>query len=61
MLSESTGIPTLLASSWSQFVEEWCLGVLPVTSRNECERALSALSEYWPERVHALIAGPTRD
>ncbi|HEV2047066.1 MAG TPA: hypothetical protein VGQ95_10770 [Chthoniobacterales bacterium] len=59
-MSKPVGLPALFASSWPQFVDEWCLGTPPSTAPDECARALNALLMYWPERANELAAGPIR-
>ncbi len=59
-MSEANLLPCAFGSSWSAFVEEWCLGTLPVTSPETSSRALHALEKHWPERVQALALAPMR-
>ena len=59
-MSESNELPPAFGSTWSAFVDEWCLGISPVTSPESCSRALHALEESWPERVRALASASTR-
>ena len=59
-MSEANLLPSAFGSSWSAFVDEWCLGTPPVTSPESCSRALNALEKNWPERVQALASTPTR-
>jgi len=59
-MSESVTLPAPFGPSWATFVDEWCLGVPPVTPPDTCARAFQALLEYWPERAQALISAPTR-
>lgn len=59
-MSEANPLPSAFGSSWSAFVDEWCLGTPPVTSPESCSRALHALEKHWPERVQALASAPMR-
>ena len=59
-MTEANALPAAFGSSWSSFVEEWCLATPPVTSPDLCSRALNALADHWPERVQALTSAPTR-
>jgi len=59
-MPESANFPEAFGNSWAEFIEEWCLGVPPATSPEECIRALHALLHHWPEHAQTLIAAQTR-
>jgi hypothetical protein len=59
-LQDPAAIPAAFALSWTQFIDEWCLGTPPGVDEQACGRALSALIKHWPERAQALFAEPAR-
>jgi hypothetical protein len=57
-------IPHNITAQWSEFVAEWCLGIQPVETPAEVERAFDALRRLWPEflaRLEAEAAQGHRD
>ena len=47
-------IPQNITAQWSQSVAEWCLGIEPVKTPSEVERAFDALRRLWPEVINKL-------
>jgi hypothetical protein len=53
-------LPEVFGSSWDDLVENWCLGIPPVTSERDTVAALEVLARLCPDHVGTLVRGASR-
>jgi hypothetical protein len=53
-------IQAILNTNWSDFIVDWCLGIVPSFTEEQANNALTALKCFWPEHLEELLQSGSR-